>query len=108
MSPGSSSQCKTFPERREDIVLNKSRNGATIYDPLTAGSHRLNSTALEIWEQCDGSHRATDIGSRLAALFEMSLAESQAHVDRMIGELRSLQLLVADEAALSYLPFDST
>ena len=108
MSPCTSNDRQSFPEHRDDVVLQKSNNGATLYDPLTAGSHRLNSTAFEIWKQCDGSQRAADIARRLAALFEVSLAESQEHVDRMISELRSLQLLVADEAALSNLLFDST
>ncbi len=108
MSPNSSNNSRLFPEHRDDVVLYESRTGATLYDPLTAGSHRLNSTALEIWKQCDGSHRAADIAARLADLFEVSLAESQQHVDRMIDELQSLQMLVADEAALSYLPFEPT
>jgi hypothetical protein len=108
MSPSSSNDSRFFPEHRDDVVLEESRTGATLYDPLSASAHRLNSTALEIWKQCDGSKRAADIAARLAHLFEMSLAESQEHVDRMIGELRSLQMLVADEAALSYLPFEST
>lgn len=108
MSPNSSNDARLFPEHRDDVVVRESRKGAILYDPLTTGSHRLNHTALEIWKQCDGSHRAADIASRLTGLFEVSLAESQKHVDRMIAELRSLQMLVADEAALSYLPFEST
>lgn len=108
MSPSTSKDCQFFPEHRGDLVLRESRSGATLYDPLTASSHRLNATALEIWKQCDGSQRAADIAARLSGLFEVSLAESQKHVDRMINELQSLQMLVADEAALSYLPFEST
>ena len=107
MSPSSSNDCRSFPEHRDDVVLKKSRNGATLYDPLTAGTHRLNSTVprnLEAmrWKPAGSGHRLATRG-----IVRGESAESQAHVDRMIGELRSLQLLVADEAALSYLPFDS-
>ena len=108
MSPIPGDDFEFFPALRGDLVVHESDDEAVVYDPLTASTHRLNSTALEIWKQCDGSHRAADIAARLTDLFEVSLVESQKHVDRMIHELRSLQMLVADEAALSYLPFEST
>ncbi len=108
MSRASSHDSEFLPEQRGDLVLHELDDEAVVYDPLTANTHRLNATALEIWKQCDGSHRAADIAARLTDLFEVSLVESQKHVDRMIHELQSLQMLVADEAALSYLPFEST
>ena len=108
MSPTPCNRFEVLPAKRDDLVVHDLGHEATVYDPPTASTHRLNSTALEIWKQCDGSHRAADIAARLTDLFEISLQESQKHVDRMIHELQSLQMLVADEAALSHLPFDST
>jgi PqqD family protein of HPr-rel-A system len=108
MSPIPGNAIEVLPTHRSDLVVHESGDEAVVYDPLTAATHRLNSTALEIWKQCDGSHRAADIAARLTDLFEVSMVESQKHVDRMISELQSLQMLVSDEAALSYLPFEST
>lgn len=108
MSRKSAKESGVLPVHRDDLVIQESREGATVYDPLTDHTHRLNATALEIWKQCDGGHRAADIAARLTDLFEVSLAESQKHVDRMIQELHSLQMLVADEAAMSQMPFEST
>jgi PqqD family protein of HPr-rel-A system len=108
MSPNAKDDFEVLPTHRSDLVVRESGDEAVVYDPLTAQTHRLNSTALEIWKQCDGSHRAADIAARLTDLFEVSMVESQKHVDRMISELQSLQMLVADEAALSRIPFEST
>lgn len=96
------------PEHRDDVEVKELKGGAVVYDPRTAQKLQLNATAYEIWKQCDGSNRAADIAARLTDLFEVSLSESQKQVDRMIQELRSLQMLVADEAAISQIPFDST
>lgn len=96
------------PEHRTDLEIREVKGGAVVYDPRTSQKLQLNATAYEIWKQCDGSHRAADIAARLTDLFEVDLAESQRQVDRMIKELRSLQMLVADEAAISQIPFDST
>ncbi len=108
MPPSSRSQSAVVPAHRDDVEVHESKSGATLYDPQTSNTLQLNSTALEIWKQCDGSKRATDIAARLTELFEVSLSESQKHVDRMIQELSSLQMLVADEARMSEIPFDST
>lgn len=102
------SSSPVVPPHRDDIEIHESAGGATLFDPRTSSTLRLNATALEIWKQCDGSRRAADIAARLTDLFEVSLAESQKHVDRMIQELHSLNMLVADEAAISEIPFEST
>ena len=96
------------PEHRDDVQVQEGKGGAVVYDPRTSQKLQLNATAYEIWKQCDGSHRAAEIAARLTDLFEVTLAESQKQVDRMIQELNSLQMLVADEAALSQIPFEST
>jgi PqqD family protein of HPr-rel-A system len=107
--PSKASRNSAFlPEMRSDLVIHGSDDDTTVYDPVTTRTHRLNSTAMEILKECDGQHRAADIAARLTDLFEVSLAESQKHVDRMIHELQSLQMLVADEAAMSHMPFEST
>ena len=106
-----SNDCKSgapLPAHRKDLIVHELDGEAVVYDPLTANTHRLNSTALEIWRQCDGNHRAADIAARLTELFEVSLSESQKHVDRMIRELESLHMLVADEAAIQTTLFEST
>lgn len=97
-----------IPAQRGDIELHRLDDEALLFDPLTSNTHRLNATAFEIWKQCDGTHKAADIAARLTELFEVSLADSQQHVDRMIRELRSLQLLVSDEAELQRILFEST
>lgn len=96
------------PAVRDDVEVHKLDDEALLFDPLTSNTHRLNATAFEIWKQCDGTQKAAEIASRLTELFEVSLADSQQHVDRMIHELRSLQLLVTDEAVLHRILFEST
>lgn len=108
MSSKTASSIPAIPPHRDDIEVHESAGGATLFDPRTSNMLRLNATALEIWKQCDGSKRAADIAARLTELFEVSLAESQKHVDRMIQELHSLNMLVADEAAISEIHFEST
>lgn len=99
---------ENLPEQRDDLELHKLDDEALLFDPLTSNTHRLNNTALEIWKQCDGTHKAADIAARLTELFEVSLADSQLHVDRMLHELRSLHLLVSEEAAINRILFEST
>jgi len=103
-----STKVSAFPAHRADLVVHELDGEGIVFDPLTANTHRLNSTALEIWKQCDGSHQASEIAARLTDLFEVSLTESQKHVDKMIQELESLHMLVADEAAIGRILFEST
>ena len=53
------------PPHRDDIEVHESAGGATLFDPVSSKSLRLNATAMEIWKQCDGSRRAADIAARL-------------------------------------------
>jgi len=103
-----STKAHAFPAHRSDLIVHELDGEGVVFDPLTASTHRLNSTALEIWKQCDGSHQAADIAACLSDLFEVSLAESQKHVDKMIQELESLHMLVSDEEAISRILFEST
>lgn len=57
------------PSRREDIVCHRFERQALLYDPITDDVHVLNSTALIVWDLCDGQHDVADIVSALHTRF---------------------------------------
>lgn len=65
-------------KRRADIVVHEIDGEGILYDPRTGNSHRLNETALEIYQLCDGTAAAADLA--------MSLSHRYAERIEVLGE----------------------
>lgn len=81
--------------RRGDLIEHELDGECLIYDVLTANTHRLNETALAIWNVCDGAHDARAIAADLAERYDVSMDVASENVERFIGQLLALGLVAA-------------
>jgi len=75
--------------RNPDVVLREEdEDGALLFNPDTNQVKVINSTALFIWRQCDGSHSLQSILKDLNQEFdEVPLDQVEQHVNDFIGDL---------------------
>lgn len=75
---------------------------ALIFDPVSADTHRLNETALFVWQQCDGRHDAEQIARRLIQAYDVSIDRALESVERVFDEFESCHLMITtdDDKAL--------
>ena len=81
------------PCRRADLVLHELDGEALIYDPVSADTHRLNATALFIWQCCDGSHDTEAIATELSQRFDISAPDACPHVEDGLHQLTESRLV---------------
>lgn len=82
-----------MPLRRDDLVLEELDGEANLYDPRYGAVHRFNAVTLFVWDLCDGSHTVRDIAKTLTKLFDVQPDEALESVERVIAELRTLDLV---------------
>lgn len=80
------------PKRRSDVTVHELDDEALIYDATTADTHRLNTTALFIWRQCDGQQGVQQIAQRLAEVYDVPFERARKHVERVLSELQNKRL----------------
>ena len=81
--------------RRGDLIEHELDGECLIYDALTANTHRLNETAFSIWKACDGAHDARAIAEDLTERYDVAPEAASENVERFIGQLVALGLVVA-------------
>ncbi len=85
----------TAPTRRMDLTFHEIDGEALIYDPNSADTHRFNSTALFIWQCCDGQSGPVDIAEKVMDCYEVTYEEAIEHVHRTLVEFRAKSLLAS-------------
>jgi len=89
-----SSSPRPCPVRRKDLRVHELDGEALIFDPRSSDTHRLNETALLLWQHCDGQHNAAGMANTLAGRYNVTPQEALQHVERTIGELLALGLVL--------------
>jgi len=82
------------PLGRPDLTLHELDGEALIYDPTSAGTHRLNPTALFIWRKCDGTRDAAVIAEELAEVYDVPPDAALEHVEQMLHEFAKNNLVM--------------
>ena len=82
--------------RRTDVTEHELDGELLIFDPVTSNTHRLNDTALFIWQSCDGTRDVGQVASALAAAYDVSADEAHGHVERLLNELSDKGLFAKD------------
>lgn len=75
------------PLCRSDVTVHELDGEGLIFDGRTTDTHRLNETALGIWQACDGTHDARRIAELLTTQFDVSLDDAMEHVGRFLALL---------------------
>lgn len=81
------------PIRRNDLVLEELDGEAILYDHRYGAIHRFNAVTLFVWDMCDGSHVVEDMARHLTRLSEVPPDKALESVQRVVAELRTLDLL---------------
>lgn len=71
--------------RMEDLVVERVEEELVVYDERSHMAHALSREAAAVWDACDGSVSAVDIGERIGL--------DSATVDSALAELREKDLL---------------
>ncbi len=82
------------PRKRVDLVIHEMDGEALVFDKMTADTHRLNATALFVWNACDGSKQPTQIANDLSDTYDVREPDAQAHVNQAIDTLIERQLVI--------------
>lgn len=85
------------PRRRDDVTVHELDGEALVFDASTGDTHRLNRTALFIWQRCDGKQDARQITEQLTGHYDVSPESALEHVERTFGEFLERGLVAKTE-----------
>ena len=84
------------PDRKKGVWLRQARDENAVYDPETGSVHLLNSTALAIWDLCDGETDPEEMVTAICALSGLHRDVVAEDVERVLGEFESAGIIVWD------------
>lgn len=82
-----------LPRRLGNVWIKRENNEAAIFDPATRALHRLNPSALAIWELCDGETTIEDMAGAVSELTDVSIADATKDITATLVQLSELGLL---------------
>lgn len=82
------------PASKGDIVYRRAGDEAILYNAKAKFIHMINSTAVLVWELCDGLHSIDEIEEIIRDKFEVSTKNDiRKDIQDIIEEFRKLKLL---------------
>jgi PqqD family protein of HPr-rel-A system len=81
------------PAGRQDVVQETLDGEAVLFDRRTGDMHRLNKTALAVWNRCDGYTTMRRIADQLAEQFEVEFDVALDDVEQLVTLLAEAGLL---------------
>jgi hypothetical protein len=85
------------PPRRNDILVEILDDEGILVAP-DGGVHRLNSTALLVWESCNGRTTTRQIADRQAQLYCIDAETALDHVEETVAAFAQLGLFEGMQA----------
>ena len=82
-----------YPTRRPDLEARTVDEEMVILDVKGSLVHRLNRSASDIWNRCDGQHSVADIAASLAAEYELTVETAMGDVQAALAEFDRLGLM---------------
>ena len=68
-----------------------------LYDPATADTHRMNQSALDVWQHCDGHNTTRELAQRQTEIYDLDLETALDHVEQLVAMFAEANLLDTDE-----------
>ena len=87
-----------MPRRRADLVWQELDGEAVLYDPDNGFTHRMNATAVRVWEACDGKSTSLQVAGALVSQFDVTLEQAQLDVEQLIAAFARAGLFVPEAA----------
>lgn len=81
------------PRRRDDVNLEILDDEGILVAP-DGGVHRLNSTALLVWEFCNGRTTTLQIADRLSRVYRIDADTALDHVEETVAAFAQLDLFL--------------
>ena len=78
------------PRRIGEVWVRRESDEAAIFDPATGALHRLNPSALAIWELCDGGTSPREMAE---AITELTDAGAQVAFGSVMETLRAMEAI---------------
>jgi hypothetical protein len=66
--------------------------------------HHLNATASYVWSEYDGRKSFSEVAAALASHFSVDFETAKADVERLVSELKGLNLFVETDAPTEQTP----
>lgn len=85
------------PSARREMHIERLDGEAVLFDRDGARSLKLNATALEVWDRCDGDHSVYQIAENLAERFEVDPAIAVDDVEQLVLSFRESGLLERED-----------
>ena len=82
-----------LPQQREGLLGTDVADEHVVVDPRRGRAHRLNPSALAVWNRLDGTRSAAAIAGELADRYGVDASVTRADVDRLVDELQAEGLL---------------
>ncbi len=90
--PGVAGSAVASPRKRGDVVLQRVGEEAILIDPRTDQAHVVNSSAVLLWELCDGERSFDDLATAFAEPYGLSGPEVIGDVREGVAALGELGL----------------
>lgn len=81
------------PRRRASVTARVLEGEAVLYDRVSGCMHRMNETALRIWNACDGVRTSEDVAAEIAAHYEVPRETAQMDVEQVLAMFASAGLI---------------
>ena len=82
-----------LPKRVGEVWVRRESDEAAIFDPATGALHRLNPSALAIWELCDGKTTIDEMAEAVAELASLPIRSALEDVGDTVAQLEVLSLV---------------
>jgi len=79
--------------RIEDVIWRRIGDEVVVIAEDGLSFHKLNQTAADIWELCDGSYKPEQIAEILCEKYDIALEEASADVHETIGKMVGLGIM---------------
>ena len=73
------------PYRRSGIVQQVLDHEAMLYDQASGRTHRMNETALLVWQACDGRSTTREVAQGITEKYDTSLETALEDVEQSIA-----------------------
>ncbi|HRX87661.1 MAG TPA: HPr-rel-A system PqqD family peptide chaperone [Phycisphaerae bacterium] len=81
------------PRRRPGVTSRLLEGDAVLYDAAGGRMHRMNETALHIWNACDGKRTTDEVAAEIAARYDVPHDTARADVEQTLAALALAGLL---------------
>jgi hypothetical protein len=92
-----------YLRRRTALAIRDLGDELLVLDIKRNRIHQLNRTASFIWHNCEGPSSVEDIAAAMVQAFDVANDTAMADVERVLGQLQELDLVMGADASAGYL-----